>query len=172
MALGLPPVLPAGIPLVVGQLISVHWYEFIFNQAKAISARFNGVDVTTDDLRTDVDAATAANVATQAEVDAIEAALAAEPKTLTTVGGATYTVAAADRDLIFSGACTVTLPTATANGRELWLKNTSANAVISASSNVVPLAGGAAGTAILAASAGRFVRLVPDGTNWIILAGN
>jgi hypothetical protein len=172
MALGLPPVLPAGIPFVVGKLISVHWYEFIFNQAKAISARFNGVDVTTADLRVDVDAATAANVATQAEVDAIEAALAAEPKTLRTISAATHTVAADERDLIFTGACTVTLPSPAALKRELWLNNKSANAVISASSNVVPLAGGAAGTAILAASAGRFVRLVPDGTNWIILAGN
>jgi hypothetical protein len=42
----------------------------------------------------------------------------------------------------------------------------------SASSNVVPLAGGAAGTAILSATAGAWATLVSDGTNWIVMAGS
>jgi hypothetical protein len=37
---------------------------------------------------------------------------------------------------------------------------------------VVPLAGGAAGTAILAATAGKYATLVSDGTNWIITQAN
>lgn len=67
---------------------------------------------------------------------------------------------------------TVTLPAASgATGREVLIKNTAAFTVISNASNVVPRAGGAAGTAILAATAGSWARLVSDGTNWIIMAG-
>lgn len=66
--------------------------------------------------------------------------------------------------------CTVTLPTASSwSGRELTITNEQAQTVVSASSNVVPLAGGAAGTAILAATAGRWATLVSNGTNWKIM---
>jgi len=43
---------------------------------------------------------------------------------------------------------------------------------VSASSNVVPLVGGAAGTAILAATAGKWALAKSDGTNWQLMAGN
>lgn len=67
------------------------------------------------------------------------------------------------------GSTTVTLPTASSfSGRELMVHTTQAQTVVSASSNVVPLTGGAAGTAILAATAGKWAQLVSDGTNWII----
>jgi hypothetical protein len=91
-----------------------------------------------------------------------------------TVTAATYIVGANDSVLIFNGGAsiTVTLPSASANpGRTLVFKNIAAFAVVSASSNVVPLAGGAAGTAILAATAGSFATLQSDGTNWQIMAG-
>jgi hypothetical protein len=52
------------------------------------------------------------------------------------------------------------------------LKTTQAQTVDSASSNVVPLAGGAAGTAILTATAGKYAELVSDGTNWVIMSAN
>lgn len=72
-----------------------------------------------------------------------------------------------------SGTTTVTLPTASSwTGREIMLKTIQAQAVNSASSNVVPLAGGAAGTSILTGTAGKFATLVSDGANWIIMAGN
>ena len=65
--------------------------------------------------------------------------------------------------------CTVTLPTASANtGRVLHFQNYQAQTLVSASSNVVPLAGGAATTAILEAVAGANATLVSNGTNWII----
>jgi hypothetical protein len=64
----------------------------------------------------------------------------------------------------------VTLPTASSwTGREFTIKTIAAFTVISNASNVVPLAGGAAGTAILAATAGTWATLVSDGTNWIIM---
>ena len=66
--------------------------------------------------------------------------------------------------------CTVTLPTAsTWPGRYLTFQNYQAQTLVSASSNVVPQAGGAAGTAILLAVAGNWATMVSDGTNWVIM---
>ena len=66
--------------------------------------------------------------------------------------------------------CTVTLPSASANvGRVLHFINHQAQTLVSASSNVVPQGGGAAGTAILAATSGDWATLVSDGTNWVIM---
>ena len=65
---------------------------------------------------------------------------------------------------------TITLPAASSYvGREIMLKNVSAFAVQSGSSNVVPLAGGAASNVILAGSAGSKATLVSNGTNWVIM---
>jgi len=65
--------------------------------------------------------------------------------------------------------CTVTLPTpSVSTGRVLHFQNYQAQTLVSASSNVVPLAGGAAATAILQAVAGANATLVSDGTSWII----
>lgn len=72
-----------------------------------------------------------------------------------------------------SGSITATLPAASSwTGREVMVKTIAAQAVVSASSNVVPLAGGAATTTILAATAGKYATLVSDGTNWIIMQAN
>ena len=66
--------------------------------------------------------------------------------------------------------CTVTLPTAsTWPGRYLTFQNYQTQTLVSASSNVVPQAGGAAGTAILLAVAGNWATMVSDGTNWVIM---
>jgi hypothetical protein len=68
---------------------------------------------------------------------------------------------------------TATLPTASTNtGRIIGISTIQAFAVNSASSNVVPRAGGSAGTAILAAADGAWAILQSDGTNWIILASS
>ena len=72
-----------------------------------------------------------------------------------------------------TGNCQLTLPTASDwTGRELMIKTTVAQTVTSDSSNVVPLAGGSAGTAILSATAGKWATLVSDGNNWIIMQAN
>lgn len=84
-----------------------------------------------------------------------------------------FTLAATENWVICNGtgSITVTLPTASSwTGREVMIKTIAAQTVVSASSNVVPLAGGAAGTAILAATAGKWATLVSDGTNWVIMA--
>lgn len=73
----------------------------------------------------------------------------------------------------YAGVCTLTLPSAASYaGRTLNVKTITANTVISASSDVVPLVGGAAGTAILAATAGKWATLTSDGTSWVIMAAN
>lgn len=83
-----------------------------------------------------------------------------------------FSVAATENWIICNGAgtITVTLPTASAwTGREIMLKTIASQTVISASSNVIPLAGGAAGTAILPATAGAWATLVSNGSNWVIM---
>jgi hypothetical protein len=66
--------------------------------------------------------------------------------------------------------CTVTLPTASSYlGRGLTFQNYQAQFLVSASSNVVPLGGGAAGTAILENVAGNWATLVSNGTNWVMM---
>ena len=89
---------------------------------------------------------------------------------------ATYTVVDTDSYLIFSNAAgtnTITLPSAGAySGRVLTVKTTQNQALVSASANVAPLAGGVAGTAILTATAGKWATLVSDGMVWQIMSGN
>lgn len=85
---------------------------------------------------------------------------------------ADFTVAAGETWLINNksgSTCTVTLPTPSAStGRVLHFQNYQAQTLVSASSNVVPLAGGSATTAILQAVAGANATLVSDGTSWIM----
>ena len=86
---------------------------------------------------------------------------------------ANYSVAATDSWIINNktgSALTLTLPTASSySGRVLNIQNYQTQTVISASSNVVPQAGGSAGTAILLASSGDCATIVSDGTNWIMV---
>jgi len=85
---------------------------------------------------------------------------------------ADFTVAATDLWLINNktgSTCTATLPTASSySGRILHFQNYQAQTLVSAASNVVPLAGGAAGTSILLASTGDSATLVSDGSNWLM----
>lgn len=88
---------------------------------------------------------------------------------------ASFTLGAAENFVIANGSAanvTVTFPTAsTSVGRVVTIKNLSGTyTVISAGSNVKPLASGTAGTAILAATAGKWATLVCDGTDWVIMA--
>lgn len=89
--------------------------------------------------------------------------------------GTSSTVAAGDSSIIYnaSGTHTTTLPAAASfPGRWLFVRSIAAQAVNSASSNVVPLAGGAASTGILAATTGKWAWLQSDATNWQIMAAN
>jgi len=86
---------------------------------------------------------------------------------------AAFTLGATENMVICNGTASipVTLPAASsAPGRAVRIKNIAAFTVTSATANVVPLAGGAAGTAILPATAGASALLVSDGANWIIMA--
>jgi hypothetical protein len=86
-----------------------------------------------------------------------------------------FTVANGEDILICNGSAsiTVTLPAASSyTGRKIHIKTRAAFSVISASSDVVPLDTGTAGTAILAATAGKWAELVSDGSNWVVMAGN
>lgn len=94
---------------------------------------------------------------------------------VTVITTATYSVLPDDFYIYenFAGAVTITLPAAvTSKGRELVIRSITAQPVTSASANVVPLNGGAAGTAILAPVAGKWALLVSDGTVYQIMEGN
>jgi hypothetical protein len=72
-----------------------------------------------------------------------------------------------------AGTVTLTFPSAaTSTGTEFHVKTITNNAVISATSNISPLAGGSASTSILSATAGKWATLVSDGTNWVIMQSN
>lgn len=89
---------------------------------------------------------------------------------------ANFTVGSSEYWLINNKAgssCVVTLPAASANvGRQIVIKTLQAQTVVSVSSNVVPLTSTTAGTAILAATAGKWATLVSDGSNWVIMQAN
>lgn len=96
------------------------------------------------------------------------------PKGSTDVNAATYTVATTDSSLRFTTTnCTVTLPAAASfPGRILWLNTVTANSVTSNASNVIPLGSNTAGTAIFAATAGKFAMIQSNGTNWVTMMSN
>jgi hypothetical protein len=110
-----------------------------------------------------------------ANTAAIAAINAAIPHTAPVTVTADAIVGATDRWIINNksgSTCTLTLPAAASfTGRQIGVKTIQAQTVVSATSNVVPLAGGAAGTAILAATAGKWATLVSDGTSWVMMAG-
>ena len=86
---------------------------------------------------------------------------------------ASFTLGANENEVICNGAAsiTVTLPAASLwVGRKVRVKTIAAFTVVSASSNVAPITSATAGTAILAATAGKWADLVSDGTNWVVMA--
>lgn len=104
---------------------------------------------------------------TAADAAAQSALLNSAPVTVTadfTLGAGSWVInAKAGSD------CVVTLPAASA-GRSVTLKTTVGFAIVSAAADVVPLAGGAAGTAIVGNVAGNWATIVSDGTLWQIMA--
>lgn len=91
-----------------------------------------------------------------------------------TINAATYTQTITDFSLLVTTiAPTITLLAAASYpGKILYINNITATAVTSASANVVPLGSATAGTAILAATAGKFAMLQSNGTNWITIMAN
>lgn len=86
---------------------------------------------------------------------------------------ATYSMTNNDATLSVGANSTITLLTPSAcAGRILHVFNTGAFSLTSASSNVVPVGSTTAGTAILAATAGKWAELQSTGTNWQIIANN
>ena len=108
----------------------------------------------------------------QIDISAIVAAIAGL-STIPVVKTADFTVGLGEVWIINNksgSTCTVTLPTALSySGRVLTFQNYQNQFLVSASSNVVPLGGGAAGTAILENVAGNWATLVSNGTNWVMM---
>jgi hypothetical protein len=86
------------------------------------------------------------------------------------VTAASATITSTSATLAPTAACTLTLPTPT-TGTWLHLVLTTAQAVTSASANIIPLAGGTAGTAIFSGTAPpHWCTMQANGTNWITFA--
>lgn len=88
---------------------------------------------------------------------------------------ADFSLAATENSIICNkaGTTTVTLPAASSwTGRRVRIQTITAQTVVSASSNVVPSTSATAGTAILAATAGKWAEIESDGTNWKIMCNN
>ena len=90
----------------------------------------------------------------------------AVPQTITGTSG---TITSQSVVIAATGTCTLTLPTQH-KGDWLFLKTTTPQIIKSASANVVPQLGGAAGTAIFSADAPHWCGMQFDGTNWIVFA--
>jgi len=90
----------------------------------------------------------------------------------TSVTGTTYTQLETDAHLRGGAGATMTItlldPTTHA-GWHLDVSNTVAFTMVSASSNVTPKGGGAAGTAILPATVGAWAQLESNGATWLIV---
>jgi hypothetical protein len=98
------------------------------------------------------------------------AVLTATPTTISATGPLTSTNQIVNNA---GGTTVITLPSpASMVGQPITIKTTQAQLVTSASANVVPLVGGAAAAAILAATIGKWAALVSDGTNFNIMMGN
>ncbi len=99
--------------------------------------------------------------------------LPSAPVAPTSITAATFVVGG-QSSLIADFVSTVTLTLPAAGqfpGRLLNIKTLQAD-VISDDSNVVPLAGGAAGTSILSATPGKWATLQSNGVDWEIMAAN
>lgn len=93
----------------------------------------------------------------------------------TAITATSYTQLVGDSTVIVNAGGTSTftlLAAASYPGKRLRILTIAAQTVVSASSNVTPCTSGTAGTAILAATAGKFAELESDGTNWRITACN
>ena len=120
-----------------------------------------------------IEALTATNAA-RISVSGIVNAGSLSESAITTVTAATYVVAqfGTNRTIICNFAGTITLSLPLEAGRKLSLVNQTANTVVNDSASVVPLGSTSTGTAILAATAGKWCELLCDGTKWYVIAGN
>jgi len=97
------------------------------------------------------------------------------PSVPITVTTTPYTLDLAKNSFIFNGTgtITVTLPDAASySGQVMFFKTIAAQTVISASSNVAPIGSASLGTAILAATIGKWAIMQSNGTSWVIMAAN
>ena len=88
---------------------------------------------------------------------------------------ASFTLGSNENEVICNGTATITVTLPAASGwvgRKIRIKTRAAFTVVSAASDVKPIDTDTAGTAILAATAGKWAELVSDGTNWVIMSGN
>lgn len=152
-------IIPPRVPLVDARtgMISREWYRFFFNQFEKVGGSSESLEDLQVSPQFDI-----------ASVFEIINTLTSPPVVKTTDFAVTYD----DIWLINNkpgSTCTVTLPApASSVGRVLYFQNYQAQLLVSASSNVIPIEGGAASTSILLDVAGETATLVSNGTDWVM----
>jgi len=174
------PITPPRVPLVDPRTgyIDRAWYLFFLSLNNAAVQVYDNPAVGPDavfllpqiaELQKQIDGLQIQPVVDVGAINAALAALYSAPVTYT----ANFSVTFTDVWIINNksgSSCTATLPAASGYlGRVLHFQNYQAQTLVSASSNVVAISGGAAGTSILLASTGDQCTLVSNGTNWIMM---
>ena len=173
------PITPPRVPIIDPRTgyIDRAWYLFFLSLNNAAIASTDNFDYGPSsallpqivELQKQIDGLQVQPIVDVGAINAAIAALFSAPVTYT----ANFSVAFTDIWIINNksgSSCTATLPAASSySGRVLHFQNYQAQTLVSASSNVVAIGGGAAGTSILLASAGDQSTLVSDGTNWIMM---
>lgn len=191
-------IMPPRVPLVDARtgMISREWYRFFFNQFEKVGSSVASLEdlqvgpafdpVVLAEAQKDISPTSSAQESQIAEMQKQIDALQLQPQldfaaifeainslsSAPIVKTANFTVADGETWLINNksgSTCTVTLPAPASNvGRVLYLQNYQDQFLVSASANVIPIAGGAAATAILADESGDTATLVSNGTSWVM----
>ena len=191
-------IIPPRVPLVDERtgLISREWYRFFFNQFTKVGDSGGSLEdlqlgpvsnnFAVTEVLFDISPTNSSQESQIAEMQKQIEALALQPvvdiaalfaainalSSAPVVKTADFTVAVGETWLINNksgSTCTVTLPAPATNiGRVLHFQNYQDQFLVSASTNVIPIAGGAAAAAILADESGDTATLVSNGTNWVM----
>jgi len=155
--------LGTGVPSIINGTISGNVINGGVNGIRAIQAK----DVS---ITGNFNSATTRKVFV--DVGSLDISMDRRVSTVAAATNATYVVVDQDEFITVNRVTTVTVtlpPAQNWTARALSIKTLQAQTVVSASANVVPMTGGAAGTDILPATAGAWILCRSDGSNWVIL---
>jgi hypothetical protein len=163
-----------GITWTTGSAGSGQYYGITFGYGRFVAAGNAGTATSTDGITWAFASGSFSTISGIVSVPSVSVRKELTRDITQPISSTAYTVSPSEGwvNLDTPAACVLTLPPAPSNKYlALTIRQTSAFAVTSATSNVVPLTSQTPGTAILSGS-GKYAKLVSDGINWIIMEGN